>query len=571
MNETNGHRDPNAQVMLLLLLVVLVFAVPIRLVVPTPGEEFRRGLVCGMELLFVVPYVLSLPRRQNLVVLSPMGGTLFVAWLIASVMSISLSPHWLPALARQFEWICHILFAAAIWHFLRDNRTHVRWVIIFAITGVMAAVLIVFRAYVSDMNSGGVAAHEFLPLFQHIRPYGHYVLAGLLLSQLWAADPKVGHARLLVPLLAVCVFWGALIWTGGRAAVASALIGLAIIVGLSAERRWILAGVNTIGLSIGSVISAVTSAGNADLGWSGVFVRMAANNLNGFTMGRLQAWKVAYAHFKDQPLFGFGPDAYMYVTPKIFDQHPHNVVLQFLMDYGVVGAGLFGLLMSILVVTMLRRAVEKRVDLRPERVVALSVLLAFSTNALLSGTFYFATPLMVTSLVLAIGLLPESYAVAPRRSGGFLAARTGFAGAAVTVTACFFALYIAVLSNFLVGSVPAPGGSRAQLVRHLPMATHSMVLESWIRAWGNQDPQLATEWAHWAHQHSPDAYRFSSLEAKLLAEQGLYEAARNHAELAIESASGMVRWTTRQSLQPIMDTAQTNSEQLLFEIPGEGR
>lgn len=566
MHDTNGHREPNAQVMLLLLLVVLVFAVPIRLIVPVPGPEFRRGLVCVMELLFVLPYTLSLARRENFVVLSPVAGALFAAWLIAAAVSVGLSPYPFPALARQAEWLCHITFAASLWHFLRNNRSYTRWALGFVIGGVCLTILIVFLAWLGDPDNATLHWRRYLPLFTHIRHFGYYVLAGLLLAQLWGADEHARSATVIITVPILAILWGALIWTGGRGAFVAAMIGLVATMALAPGRRWVMAGINTVAISVGSVIAVIMSAGRPELGWHRILSRVGGDVAGGFATGRLNFWSLAFENFAANPIFGLGPDAYRYMQPKIFGSHPHNVVLQFLTDYGVIGASMFGLMAVILLASILRRASDRRGDIRPERVVALSVLIAFLANSLLDGNLYHALPLMIVGATVAVGLLPESFSRVNGASAGLMAIRTGFTGATATALAVFFALYSVLLTNFVAGPIPSESSPRAQLVRNVPMVTHGMTLETWIRAWSIEDAEAAIEWAHWAHEHSPEAYRFSSLEAKLLMNEGLYEAAREHAEQALQSAGGRTRLAMTRSLQPIIDATESHSGQMLFQV-----
>ncbi|MBT8401616.1 MAG: O-antigen ligase family protein, partial [Rhodothermia bacterium] len=383
---------------------------------------------------------------------------------------------------------------------------------------------------------------------------------------LWGTDDDAGSAPVILTVPVLTVLWGALIWTGGRGAFVAALIGVVATMVLAPGRRWVLAGINTVALSVGSVIAVFMSAGRPELGWQGILSRMGGDVAGGFATGRLKFWSLAYENFAASPVFGLGPDAYRYMQPKIFGSHPHNVVLQFLTDYGVIGASVFGLMAVILLASILRKASDARGDIRPERIVAVSVLIAFLANSLLDGNLYHALPLMVVGTTVAIGLLPQSFSRFSGASAGLMAIRTGFTGATATVLAVFFVLYSTLLANFVAGPIPSESSPRAQLVRNVPMVTHGMTLETWIRAWSSEDPQVAIEWAHWAHEHSPEAYRFSSLEAKLLMDEGLYEAAREHAELALQSAGGRMRLAMTQSLQPIIDATESHSGQMLFQV-----
>ncbi len=570
MHESATARDGQPAAMLLLLVVVLVFAVPLRLAVPVHGPEARRALMCVLELLFVLPYLATLARRSTFVTVPPVAGLVFGAWMISATASIVISPHWQAALARQTEWTVHIMFGACLWHFLKHNRSMTRRVLTLAMLGAVLSCLIVFKAWLDEANPELVTWRRYLPLFGHIRHFGYYALGGLVLSHLWVADPRAGRYRVLWSVVIGSVLWGALIWTGGRAAMVSALLGVAVIAILSPTRRWAVAGTNALALPIGSVLAAITAAGRPELGWRRILLRLDPASQLSFGSNRTRFWELAFENFRESPILGLGPDAYRFLQPKIFGSHPHNVILQFLTDYGVVGSVLFGVLFLLCVVAALGHIRDRMDDLRGERVVAIALIVAFSAHALLDGTFYHAVPLMLIVLCMAVAIQPDAYESAAVTAGrSVFSVRTGLASGVAVLCVGLIGLYSGALVNVVSPKVPDIDGPRARLARLLPGATNSLNLELWIRSWSEEDPVAASEWAHWAHKHSPDAYRFTSLEAQLLADLGFYEAAHEHALMALESAGGRLRTNMAASLAPIIKTGEAYSRQMLFEVPEE--
>ncbi len=568
MQETATARDGQPAAMLMLLVVVLVLAVPLRLAVPVPGPEARRALMCVLELLFVLPYLATVARRSTFVTVPPLAGLVFGAWMLSAAASIVVSPYWQAALARQTEWTTHILFATCLWHFLKHNRGMTRRVMTLAMLGAVVAALIVFKAWLDEPNPELVTWRRYLPLFSHVRHFGYYALGGLILSHLWVADPGAGRVRVLWSVVIASVLWGALIWTGGRAALVSALLGVAAIAVLSPTRRWAVAGTTALALPIGSVIAALTTAGRPELGWRAILRRLDPTEYVQFTSNRTRFWELAFENFQESPILGLGPDAYRFLQPKIFGSHPHNVILQFLTDYGVVGTVLFGILFLLCVAVAFGHTRDRADDLRGERVVALAMIFAFSAHALLDGTFYHAVPLMLIAVCVAVGLQPDAYESSAVTAGRTVfSVRTGLANTVAMLCVGLIGVYSLGLANMLARGVPDKDSARARVVRVLPGATNSMNLELWIRSWSKEDPVAASEWAHWAHQHSPDAYRFSSLEAQLLADLGFYEAAHEHALMALGSARGRLRTNLAAALAPIIKTGEAYSGQMLFEVP----
>jgi hypothetical protein len=98
-----SSNDFRSKASILLLFISLGFVVLIQMVIPMPDHEFRRVLVCGLELLFVVPYVGMLPDRTNFVVVRPAVAILLVIWITSSFAAVALSSHWAASLVRQGE------------------------------------------------------------------------------------------------------------------------------------------------------------------------------------------------------------------------------------------------------------------------------------------------------------------------------------------------------------------------------------------------------------------------------------------------------------------------------------
>lgn len=69
----------------------------------------------------------------------------------------------------------------------------------------------------------------------------------------------------------------------------------------------------------------------------------------GMLSGRLDVWNSAVAHLLDEPVFGIGIMNFRNL-PDAIDMHPHNWLLQLLLETGVVGTALFVLLMAMVLI-----------------------------------------------------------------------------------------------------------------------------------------------------------------------------------------------------------------------------
>lgn len=96
-----------------------------------------------------------------------------------------------------------------------------------------------------------------------------------------------------------------------------------------------LAGLALYGLAAGwqFMIERVTIVGEQHVG-------------RGMLSGRLEVWAKAWEHLLDKPWFGIGMMNYRNL-PMAIDLHPHNWLLQMLLETGVVGTALFILLIGM--------------------------------------------------------------------------------------------------------------------------------------------------------------------------------------------------------------------------------
>lgn len=136
------------------------------------------------------------------------------------------------------------------------------------------------------------------------------------------------------------------------------------------------------------------------------------------TSGRLTLWSDAFEQFRADPWFGIGPDAYRLSEccgPTTV--HAHNLLLQALMEFGIIGVLLLGVLIA--------RAVGRYGGLRalltgvrstPENTALTAMLVALLAYSMIDGAYYSVYTLMNAAVLAglwAVGMA-DSPARAPR-------------------------------------------------------------------------------------------------------------------------------------------------------------
>jgi hypothetical protein len=322
-----------------------------------------------------------------------------------------------------------------------------------------------------------------------------------------------------------------------------------------------------VSVSTGTLLSVILPVRNEGLGIRGLSADLAVGP-GGMLSGLPEAWSASWHQFIAQPWLGAGPDAYLFLASRPYGLHPRNLVLQFLTDWGVAGAVTFSLLLLVSIIGAWLVLREVRADLRGERVVTFTAIVALSVNGLVGGTYYHAIPLMMLATCFAVALVPPVYAATARRpGGGAIALRIGVVRGIAVITTGLFFVQATLLIALSESEVPDPQSRRAQFVRYFPSSTHN--LDRWVASWQTTHPDAAEEWLHWAHENSSHSHFFRVREALMLAENGDYESARNHAAEALRSAPGPRRRSIAASMDALIELGDAYSGQMLFGLEGD--
>jgi O-antigen ligase len=203
--------------------------------------------------------------------------------------------------------------------------------------------------------------------------------------------------RLAVPslLLAVAAMFG-LIMTGSRGAVLCWFLFVLLACCFSHARlRAAIHGLLALSLS-GGVVWYLDRSGR--LPSPNLFARVVSETAGGesFDNSRLDLWLMSLKQIAAHPWFGSGPEGYWIsgcCNPRILQAH--NFVLQFLMEFGVVGCTLV-LLLFVRAVMGLggTLAVARLVLATPVNRLLACLLMAFLCYSLIDQTMYHLVPLL---------------------------------------------------------------------------------------------------------------------------------------------------------------------------------
>lgn len=147
-----------------------------------------------------------------------------------------------------------------------------------------------------------------------------------------------------------------LIVCGGRAGWVGGIVAVVVFMGLAGRyhkmvvhaRHW---------LAVAVVFVAGFAVYGFAHGWDFLFKRLMVvpEGGRGLMSGRMEVWQTAWSYVGEHPLFGIGLMNYRNL-PGAVDLHPHNWVIQMLLETGLVGTALFVGLMGYLLYTFVHFA-----------------------------------------------------------------------------------------------------------------------------------------------------------------------------------------------------------------------
>lgn len=322
---------------------------------------------------FTEGFRLKRPPNSVWAGLALLGAIAWVGALTAETPGISI--------LYTLIWIIHISYAISIANLCVLKIVHVTDLISYVVIGfaifTLFFILFIFLKYEPDRNW-----INDIPAYNNIRWFGYYAAATTGLCACgWLKGEKL---PMLVAVLALAVSF----WTGSRGAPTAVAAAYLVAVVLFPFAR---KGLSTFLLIL--LAAAILSLGMSiilPLGES------ALSRLSDGSNGRVEVWLLAIDGISQRPWFGWGEAQFNnYISPLVLAQ-PHNVILQILFAWGLVGGLLVLLLASWIGRPMFQAADEDNAPL----VFALLTIAAFS---LIDGALYHVQSLSIFSL--CVGLL----------------------------------------------------------------------------------------------------------------------------------------------------------------------
>ncbi len=377
--------------------------------------------VLAFEWIFIYIYIVllrPLPSimatiRQNQAVfgLAVLWGASVTVSLLTSPLHLSNEPV---AVIRYVQTLSHVVFFLFVRNFIGQHPISLRWPLLaIPLSVVVVSAVMSFLLYGEDLTSADTANRWFgnHPLNAHMRHTGYLITAGIGIMIGFCLSGHERAANRSAVLLLLIVLFTFLFWTGGRGAVLSVVFAFAatgLVVWIKGGSVRFLGIAFIVSLFAGLVLSELLAV----FPWNGVlqmvFRSIQSQDLGQLSTGRIDIWRSAWDSVKDHLVFGLGPHGYYFMPNRIFGVQPHSVVLQFLVEWGGVGALLFTTLLAIGFYRGLREHVlDVKINMNPTRIAAGALILALAVHGLYDGTFFHPQPSLYLAFCFAVWSSPR--------------------------------------------------------------------------------------------------------------------------------------------------------------------
>lgn len=329
------------------------------------------------------------PRWIQLTLASLVAIALYTAVFVAQRPEVSI--------IRTSFWITHLFFGLAVYALLSSppNFSDRLW---WLMLGGLGAYFLILVAFVASIPEPLTFGWEYFGLgVVNIRQIGFYAATGAALALGLAVLHK---GRLYwIAVAAASIFLGIGFWSGTRGAIVAVVAGFAAgAARFELVRGWWAAAAISMSLIGGLALSLVHAPPHHVFGVARIGGSSASLNADTLSSGRLTIWEGALRESWERPILGHGEGQFKLEVSESAAtfNHPHNAILQVILDWGFVGGAMFLALMSALLLHCWHRSA--RHEASAPALMGGSALLAMS---LYEGSLYHSYPMSIIALCIA--------------------------------------------------------------------------------------------------------------------------------------------------------------------------
>lgn len=304
--------------------------------------------------------------------------------------------------------LLHLLFGFAVAHLAREATEFERrliWPAVVVGLSIFAIMLMLF------VNTSHAASFDWRYLgfaVSNVRQLGYYSAIGTAAALGLAIRGRGVDQAAYV--LAGSLTLSIALWSGTRGALVALALALLLLVLLLPAARSVRSLFLALSMSAVAMLIAVQlSPPNPHYGFGRLASSVAAPTMNELSSNRLVVWHDAWESFLSRPFFGFGEAQFGFVRPELgaIYLHPHNLLLQLLLQWGIAGTAISAALAVIAIRAGRGAASGNAMLVIPAAFVAITIAI----YSLFDGALFHTYPVMMFAA--SVGILVSSGAHRP--------------------------------------------------------------------------------------------------------------------------------------------------------------
>lgn len=242
------------------------------------------------------------------------------------------------------------------------------------------------------------------PFGSHIRIIGMLASVAVAASAVPLYFAKLDKEK--TSLLAALLFisWALVMWSGGRISIV-AIVVLILLLSFAARVYLRVSWSKLFALFMLLLLASLSAEQMAVFSWSGM-QRAAGMSSAGLEQGlltgvekigngRIEIWQTAFEGFMQSPLWGLGPYGYYFLDRPSFYDHTHNFLIEFLVEWGLIGASLLLASFSYVALFCIKQLKLAVSNQKISFLTALSVVLVLSITGLADGVYFLLLPCFI--------------------------------------------------------------------------------------------------------------------------------------------------------------------------------
>jgi hypothetical protein len=373
-------------------------------------------LISLAELIFICVFILN-RRAQDYVInhLSYWGIVAFIIWAIVALWTVPNMINQSIGILVTSLFFIHFLFFFTLTSYLKSQPQASQYLIYsLVLSGVLMQPFFWVNLYfIHDQIDFNWSMS--LPGFGNVRHLGYYLGSLIVLLALLPLIKNVKNSSLLLRgtlfFLLLCG-WLMLFWSGGRGSALSAVCTIGVCLMIFRPHSWKKIASYNLSIFLGGFfLSLFLPEPNESYGVLRFFSKITdVNNLNEFSAGRMAIWQDALQVWLQNIMTGIGAGQtkFVIILPNMMSVgQVHNVFLQALMAWGILGGGAF---LLVIFISLWKKSLFyfKAAHKEPQmNMVGFGLALSLTLNAFVDGTLYYPFPFFLFIIGLSITFKKE--------------------------------------------------------------------------------------------------------------------------------------------------------------------